>query len=316
MRIAIFGAAGTVGRVLVPELVERGHRVRAMQHHTPVPSEGAEVVQGSMTGPDAVADTIDDAEVVLQLTKGGKGIEQVVGTSVHGTVNILDCITRRGGVKQYLLTSSDAAVGIGAHPHPKPISHETPSMSYPGYYSLGKVLEEVIVREYHRNAPLPYTIARLSWVQQEASILRLFIAGNDPTQPLRGLYSSYYTDEQKQRLQKGERFIVLPYDISGQPLRRTYVQREDVIKALLAMVGSPDAVEQTFHVSAPSFLHDEPCRYLGGKLGLPVERVDLTDEYSFDIDYSHTTEKLGWEPEFDIYAILDAAVAWQQEHRA
>jgi len=316
MRIAVFGASGTIGGVLVPELIKRRHQVRALQHNTPVTSESVEIVEGSMTDPEAVADTIDDAEVVLHMTKGGEGIEKVISTSVHSTVNILDCITRIGRVKQYLLTSSDAAVGIGAHLHAKPISHETPPLSYPGYYSLGKVLEEIIVREYHRHHQIPYTVVRLSWVQQEASILRLFIAGNDPARPLHGLYSSYYTDEQKQRLEKGERFVMLPYDKSGKPLRRTYVQREDVVKALLAMVGSPRAVEQTFHVSAPSCDHEKPCRYLGQKLGLPVERVDVSDEYSFDIDYSHTTELFSWEPEFDIYRMLDAAVAWQQEHQA
>ncbi len=311
MKLAVFGGSGVVGRALLPALLDRGCEIRAMQHAACVQTQGIEVVEGSITDPAAVAETVGGAEVVLQMTKGGAGIDQVVETSVRGTINVLDAIVSAGGVRQYVLTSSDAAAGIWSHPHPGPISHLTPPMSYGGYYSLGKVLEEVIVGEYHRNADVPYTIARLSFVMREDLLLRLLVAGYDPARPERGPFDSHYSPEQKRRLADGQRFVVLPCDAARRPLGRTLVQREDVVDALAAMLGSPAAMEKTLHVSGPGFSYQQPCEYLAGKLDLPVERVIVPDAYSFDIDFSLTTELVGWSARFDVIAMVDAALAFR-----
>ncbi len=312
MKLAVFGGSGVIGRVLLPELLKLGHQVRAMQHVSPLPVKGVDVVQGSITDPEAVAATVGGAEVVMQLTKGGGGIEQTVETSVRGTLNVLDAARASGAVTQYLLTSSDAATGIGAHPYLEPISHQTEPVSYGDYYSLGKVLEETIVTDYHRNHGLPYTIARLSWTQRDDLVLRHFIAGYDRDRPTSGVFSSGYSDEQRARLESGGQFIVLPCDAAGRTLGRTLVQRQDVLAALLAMVGNPKAVHQRFHLSGPGFNYVEPCRYLAEKVGLPVERVTLENEYTFDIDISHTTELMGWTPKYDVFAMIDAALAWRE----
>jgi hypothetical protein len=81
------------------------------------------------------------------------------------------------------------------------------------------------------------------------------------------------------------------------------------VAALAAMVGADAAVEKTFHVSGPAFSYERPCNYLAEKLQLPVERVTVPGAYSFEIDCSLTTELLGWSPQYDVIAILDAALA-------
>ena len=316
MKIAVFGGSGVVGRVLLPELVRRGHAIRAMEHRTPIDLDGAEVVPGSLTDAKSVADTIAGCDVVLQMTKVGESLEQVVSTSVHGTINVLDAIRSQPSVTQYLLTSSDAATGIWSHRHGGPVSHTTPPSSYPGYYSLSKVLEEVIVTEYHRNGPLPYTIARLSYVQQEDSLLRLFVAGDNAAQPTGGPCSDRYTSEQKTKLEAGERFVVLPCGADGQSLSRTVVQREDVVGALAAMVGRPAAIGQRFHVSGRAFNYQDACTHLAERLDVPVVRVVLPDAHSFEIDLTHEAELLDWAPKYDVIAMLDKALAWRAEHRA
>ncbi len=311
MRIAVFGGSGKVGRALIPTLQEQGHRIRALQHRTALATDGAETICGSITDPAAVARTVEGADVVLQMTMLGNDIRQPVELSAHGTITVLDALRGSKSLKQYILTSSDAATGIWTHPQSEPISHTTPPTSYPGYYSLGKVLEEVIVREYHRNYGIPYTIARLSWVQQEDSILNLFLAGCNPDKPLGGPFDAAYSPAQKQRLQDGQPFVVLPCDQQGQPLQRTVVQRQDVIAAMAAMVGNVNALHETFHISGRAFAYDKPCRYLADKLGLPIEQVRL-DAHSFAIDCSHTTEKLGWTAQYDVIAMIDAALTWRQ----
>jgi nucleoside-diphosphate-sugar epimerase len=312
MNIAVFGGAGVIGRALLPALVRRGDAVRAMRHSRPIETGGVEIVRGSITDPAAVAATVEGATVVLQLTKGGGGIEQTVETSVRGTVNIVDAIRAAGGVRQHVLASSDAATGIGSHRYDGAISHETLSLSYGDYYSLGKVLEETIVRDAARNHGLPVTIARLSWTQRDDLVLRHFIAGYDPARPTAGQWSSGYTEDQRRRLEAGESFVVLPTDARGRPLGRTLVSRRDVVRGLLAMIGRDEAVGETFHLSGPAFRYDRPARYLGERLGLPVEPVVDAAFESYEIDVSHTTRRVGWEPQDDVIAMIAAALAWRE----
>ncbi len=313
MNIAVFGASGNVGAALIPELIRQGHRIRAMKHQSSLEAQGAEIISGSITDSQAVCEVIRGVDIVLQMTKSGNTPDQAVHISTRGTLTLLDEILRSCSVRQYILTSSDAATGICAHPHPQPISHKTEPMSYNGYYSLGKVLEETIVREYHRNYKIPYTIARLSWVCQEDKILRHLIAGYNPDQPLEGSWSSLYTPEHRERLCAGERFIVLPCAPDGTPLGRTLVQRQDVVSALIRMIGNPRAVNQRFHVSGPGFRYDEPAQYLSQKTGLTVEKLIDPDTRSFDIDYSHTTDCTGWIPQFTIQDMIDAALVWKEQ---
>jgi len=287
MKIAVIGGAGVIGQKLLPRLAEAGHELQALRHRSPLPRVVTTEIEGSMTDPEAVRRTLEGAEVVVQMTKGGEGVAQVVEISTHGTINVLDAIRETPSVQQYLLTSSDAATAIWYHPHPEPISHATPPQSYPGYYSLGKVLEETIVHEYDRNGGLPYTIARLSMVVQEDSVLGFFIRGDGE-----------------------DRHIQCLCDASGTPLRRTFVHREDVVDGLMAMIGDEAAKGETFHLSGPGFSFDEPAEYLAERTGLPVRQVEAEGAFSFDIDTSHTTRCVGWVPRFDVQAMIDAGVDW------
>ena len=304
MKLAVFGGSGVCGRDLLPRLLAAGHEVRAMQHSSPVP-DGCEVIAGGIDDPVAVAATLGDAEIVLQMTKGGAGVEQTVTTSCRGTINVLDVVQKSPGVRQFLLTSSDAATGICSHPKPQPVSHETEPMSYGGYYSLGKVLEEIIIREYDRNGGPPFTIARLSYVMREGFVLGLLIANHTPG---KAPHSDCFSEAQAARLAAGEKFLVLPLTASGEPMRRTVVELADVTAGLEAMIGNDAALGQTFHLSGETFSFDEPCEYLAKKLDLPIEKVTI-DAHPFAVDYSHTTDVLGWRPTHDVIASIDAALA-------
>ncbi len=77
---------------------------------------------------------------------------------------------------------------------------------------------------------------------------------------------------------------------------------------LAAMVGAEAAIGQTFHLSGRAFGYEEPCEYLAAKLDLPIEKVTVPDAHPFSIDYSLTTQLLGWEPKFDVIASIDAAL--------
>ena len=56
--VAIFGAAGKLGRRALALLAERGWPVRALVHKTPVAGPGVTSIQGSIADPGAVEETV------------------------------------------------------------------------------------------------------------------------------------------------------------------------------------------------------------------------------------------------------------------
>jgi nucleoside-diphosphate-sugar epimerase len=310
MRTAVFGGSGRVGTALLPALAERGHEISALQHRAPVPVGNADIVSGDIADPDCVRGVIEDCDAVLHMIKLREGAAQVANVSVRGLLNVLDAVCESDSVRHVVVTSSDAAVGIWYHPYDKPVDHDTPPMSYPGYYSLSKVLEETIVREYGRHHDLPYTVVRLSYVQQEDSLLRHLVCGLDPSRPGKGPFSGCYGPEQKRRAAAGERFAVLPVTPEDTPLGRTVVQRQDVVDGLVSILGNGKVKGRTLHLSGPGFSYEDACAYAAERLSIDVERVPVPGVHSFDIDCSLTTELTGWEPRFDIRAMIDAAIEW------
>jgi uncharacterized protein YbjT (DUF2867 family) len=72
MRCLVTGATGYVGGRLVPRLLERGHRVRAMARNPGKLSEvpwhdNAEVVRGDLSVPESLTAAFDGVDVVYYL---------------------------------------------------------------------------------------------------------------------------------------------------------------------------------------------------------------------------------------------------------
>jgi hypothetical protein len=67
MKIALYGATGRAGSRILRELLSRGHEVVAVTRHPEklTPAAGLTVQQGDLSSVDAIAKTIDGAEVVV-----------------------------------------------------------------------------------------------------------------------------------------------------------------------------------------------------------------------------------------------------------
>ena len=135
--VAIFGAGGKLGRRVLALLAERGWPVRALVHRTPVEGSGITSIQGSITDPKAVEETVRGADLVVQLatTKedadtfsglfwtGQQAIElgladqlgslDYVAREIVKTEDIID-YTRRENVAERLAKKFGAAIGDGA----------------------------------------------------------------------------------------------------------------------------------------------------------------------------------------------------------
>jgi len=176
--VLVTGASGKIGRNLAPALVAKGYRVRAVQFHTPITYEGVEVIKGSVSDRDFARSALEDMDAVCHLATSKEDRDGFLDVSVRGTFNLLDESRECGHIKQFILASGDASVGIFFYPHPYPIDEQTPLAAYPGYYAFSKVLEETMCAQYIIQYSLPTTILRFSWIQDEMVIPEKFGHGS------------------------------------------------------------------------------------------------------------------------------------------
>ncbi|MEU0542334.1 SDR family oxidoreductase [Nocardia sp. NPDC005978] len=104
MRIALFGATGTLGRVVLTKALEAGHEVTALTRNADnitVSHERLRVVVGDVLDPAAVERTVLGQEAVLVcLGAGRKGVVRAEGT------RIIMAAMERAGVKRLVCQST------------------------------------------------------------------------------------------------------------------------------------------------------------------------------------------------------------------
>lgn len=113
MKLIIFGATGTLGRVLVQHAISAGHQVTAFTRSGEFPyltHENLSVIQGDVLAPEAVAASIKGQEaVIVALGAGRKGHVRTAGT-----VNVIAGM-RQHGVKRLLAQSTLGADDSKGH---------------------------------------------------------------------------------------------------------------------------------------------------------------------------------------------------------
>lgn len=104
MKLIVFGATGTVGRVLVAQALEAGHQVTAFTRSGRVDGpqhDNLRVVRGDVLDPGAVSRAISGQEAVLcALGAGRKG-----GVRAPGTANIIAGM-KENGVRRLICQST------------------------------------------------------------------------------------------------------------------------------------------------------------------------------------------------------------------
>ncbi|QLY30716.1 SDR family oxidoreductase [Nocardia huaxiensis] len=108
MRIAIFGATGTVGRQVVEQALAQGHEVTALTRsagNLAITNQRLRVVQGDVLDPAAVERAVSGQDaVIVTLGNGRKGVIRA-----EGTRTVMEAMSRTG-VKRLIVMSS---LGVG-----------------------------------------------------------------------------------------------------------------------------------------------------------------------------------------------------------
>ena len=312
--VAIFGASGKLGRHLLPVLQRRGMAVRALVHRTPVEGDNVDCTQGSIVDPEAVRETVRGADAVVHLATMKEDPDTFFDVSIRGTFNVLEAC-RDEGVKQVVLLSGDAVMGIWFYPQPIPIDETHPLAAYPGYYAFSKVVEETMANQYQVQYGVPVTILRSSWVFERDDLLGHFslLENVDPAEKGHGF--GEVTEEILALIEAKQERIPVLAQADGTPYHRHIVHVDDVMQAFDLMLGNPSAVGQSFNIAAPSaFEYRTAAEYLSKKLGVPTIDIACPGYHPFEINITKARTMLGYAPENDFFRIADRAVEWRAAH--
>ena len=142
--VAVTGATGFIGNVLLQKLVQDGWTVRALTRlHRSSDSESIQWIQGDLDNLTALHHLVNDVAFVIHCaaTVRGNSFQEFAHTNIEGTKNILYAIARQKQSPRFLLISSLAA--------------RQPELSW---YTRSKYLSEIQVIEYSEQ--LQWTILR------------------------------------------------------------------------------------------------------------------------------------------------------------
>ena len=314
--ILVTGASGKIGRNLLPQLVAAGYRVRAVENRRAVDASGVEVVRGSVSDYAFVAKALDGMDAVCHLATTKDDKPGFIDVSIRGTWNLLEASKQCGHVKQFIISSGDAAMGIWYYPNPVPINEAMPMRAYPGVYALSKVLEDTMVIQHGIQYGLPYTILRFSWIHDEDDLL-CYLTFSPPDFGGPSWRSLAKSPAQKLATAEGRNGVGCLVHPGGAPYRRHIVGIGDVVQSILLALGNPRAIGETFHIAAPApFTYDVLARHVGERLNLSVVEFELDGFHDFEIDISKARAILGYRPEYDIYRMVDAAIEFRASGRA
>lgn len=313
-RVLVTGASGKLGGPLCDALVRAGYEVTATQHRLPVDAPSVSVVRLDLADASAVERVVAEQDAVLHLATCKESRDGLIDISARGTFHLLEAAVRSKNCRRFVLASGDAVNGIYFHPQPQPIREDQPLAAYPGYYPLSKVIEEAMTQQYFHQAGLGTVILRMSWIHAEDDILNhVTVAGECFGIPV---WAELMDAPQRSRYASGVDAAVALRRPDGSPLRRHIVALEDCVQAHLLALEKPGIDGQTFLIAmGEPFNYVEVAEYVSRKIGIDVlELIDPIGQ-DFCIDITRAQYVLGYRPQYDIFRLIDQAIAFRQAGR-
>jgi nucleoside-diphosphate-sugar epimerase len=312
--IFLTGGSGKVGGALLPELVKAGYKVRALRFdNEEINCPGVEeIVDGDLRDKTLAHRMLKDMDAVIHLANCKENRDLFLETNVAGTFYLLDEAWQCGHIQQFIQAGSDARAGIYYYPRPFPIDENFPHAGYPGYYPLSKVLEETLCEQIRIQRGLAITVLRFSWVMGQDDILaHATLKGPQFGVPIWKEIAE--TSEQKKFIAEGLDAACRMDHLDGAPGMRHVVGLPDAVSAIMLAIGNKAAIGKAFPIAAPApFTYDVLSQYISKKLDIPVLRFKVPEFNDFRHDISFSRSVLGYNPVYDIFKIIDDAVAFRR----
>lgn len=330
MRTLVTGISGRIGANLATALLDAGHEVRGLVWpQDPRPEKlrllDVELMHGDLVNPDDVRRAVDGIEVICHLGAafqgGGPFTErQYLEINVQGTFNVLEAARQNAASLQHLFFASTDAAYIkyvpGGMSHP--IREDEMPMLPKGWYPLSKLLGEDLCLGYHRTYDLPVTVFRFSMTVAGDELLdyRQFhldhwlkvyegMSGEAAGQVYKEL-SAY---------RNGRERLLLARDEQGRAYKKHIADVRDITLAFVDAIGVNEVIGEVFQLGGPGpFTWEEAIPYLAEKLGMEYVDLRLADHIPtfYEFDLAKAERVFGYRPQFDIYKMIDSAIACRE----
>lgn len=313
-RILVTGAAGKVGQNFLRKFVQHDSfadwSIRALCHNRRLEATGRmDVISGSIADRDVVANAMRDVTHVLHLATCKETPADVMDVTVKGLFWLLEACRTSETFEQFILLGGDAGMGHFVYPHAIPVTETQPHSAYEGCYALSKVLEEVMLEQFHIQYKLNGCCLRAPWIMEKDDFKFQLSFGDDVFggPRWRELVGAELADQYE-----ASQTVPVMLDPDGQPVKRNFVHVSDLVDAILAALDHPKTHGETFNVCM-----DEPvdyrqmADYLKESRGL--DSVDIKTPYhSTWLDNSKAKFLLGWRPQNDLKRLLDEAFDYER----
>jgi UDP-glucose 4-epimerase len=306
MDVLVTGGAGFIGSHLVDALVARGDDVRILDDFFSGRRENvnaaAELIEGSITDPEAVEEAVRDREVVFHLAAHGAVARSLAAPQASNTANVdgtLGVLTasRTAGVRRVVFASSSSVYGgatIVPTPEDAPLRPRSP-------YAVSKLAGEWYTRVFGELFPL------------ETVALRYFNVFG-PRQRADSTYAAVIPLFTRAVLEGASATV---HGDGSQSRDFTYVA--DVAAANLSAADAPaDACNARVFNVAPGTSHTllDLLETLGTIVGRAPEVVfgpsRPGDVARSQADATAARRDLGWEPRWSFVDGLRETVNWNQ----
>ncbi|SEL63099.1 NAD-dependent epimerase/dehydratase family protein [Nitrosovibrio tenuis] len=109
--VAVTGATGFIGRILLQSLIKEGWKVRALTRRHQTDNESTQWVKGDLDDLDALRALVKDVSAVVHCAGQvrGNSLQDFVHTNVAGTRNLVSTSIQQDSPPRFLLISSLAA---------------------------------------------------------------------------------------------------------------------------------------------------------------------------------------------------------------
>lgn len=334
MHILITGISGRIGANLAKALLDAGHTVRGLVWENDRRSEKlaglpVELVEGTITNRADVDVAVAGVDVICHLAAAFQGggpftSDQYFDINVRGTFNMLEAARQQEKPLQHFFYASTDAIYEKYVPGgmADPICEDTMKIAPGGQYALTKYLGEELALGYHRNYGLPVTVFRFALAVAGDEIL------NFPQFYLSHWLKSYArlstpaASQVYQQLQAlrpadeaaAQRCLLLARDEQGRSYKKHIADVRDIVLGFTTALGKPGAIGQVFQLAAPTpYTWEETIPYLAAKLGVGYVDVKLADHVTtfYEFDMSKGERLFGYQPRYDIFAMIDDALAFR-----
>lgn len=315
MRILITGITGRIGANVAAVLRRQGHDVRGLvwgrdRRVRKLEDLHVELLEGSLTEPADVRRAVAGVDAIYHLGAAFQGggpfsVEDYFEINVRGTFNVLEAAREHGAIRQVIVASTDAVYekyvpgGLA-----EPIREDAMRPRPRGWYALTKSLAEDLALGYSRTSKLPVTVVRFALVVGAGEILDF---------PQFYLSKLQQTDPSLRPLWQGEERLVVLKDAAGRPFKKHIADVRDIVAGCVAALGKPAAVGEAFQLAGPRpFTWDEAIPYLSERLSTPYVEATCGGVPTFyEFDLSKARERLGFVPQYDIFRMIDDAIAFR-----